>query len=291
MRRKTRMPAITIVVIAVAGIAAWGSLEVAAQVQEPAPLPTYNGCLSAVDGTFYGFRADAVVQCEDDDAPASLSSGDVTEVAGSGGIAGGAKSGPATLAIEPTYRLPQDCGAGDSIAYGGGGWGCLAPLEPSEFAKSDQSCPPGQVVAGIGPLGIIVCVAQAQAKGPATDWSGLSIRHRDGESRRESMVMVYNPNAETARVSVFAFDLEGREQPPPTAGFRGDCRALPIPAGGTRTCDVVDESPIGGEGVVHVHADLPVLPFGEQREIGGGARHRWQLDWYPLCPEHVDTCK
>ena len=282
---------VALLMTAAVGIAGWATLEGAGQVQEPLPVQTYSGCIAAEDGTFYGFGVVAPAQCQAGDAEASLSSGDVTEVAGGEGLTGGAKSGPATLAIEPTYRLPQDCGAGDSIAYDGGGWGCLAPLEPSDFAKSDQSCPPGQVVAGVGPLGNLVCVAQAHAQGPATDWTGLSIRHRDGESRHESMVMVYNPNGEPVHVSVFAFDLEGREQPPPTAGFRGNCRALPIPPGGTRTCDVVDESPIGGEGVVYVRADLPVLPFGEQREIGGGARHRWQLDWYPLCPEHVEICK
>ena len=282
---------VALLMTAAVGIAGWATLEGAGQVQEPLPVQTYSGCITAEDGTFYGFGVVAPAQCQAGDSEASLSSGDVTEVAGGEGLTGGANSGPATLGIATGYRLPQDCGQGDSITYEGEDWDCLAPLEPSDFAKSDQSCPPGQIVAGIGPLGTLVCVAQAQAQGPATDWTGLSIRHRDGESRHESMVMVYNPNAETARVSVFAFDVEGREWPPPTAGFRGDCRALPVPPGGTRTCNVADESPIGGEGVVYVHADLPVLPFGEQREIGGGARHRWQLDWYPLCPEHVDTCK
>jgi hypothetical protein len=293
MRTRTRVLALAIVATAAVGIAGWGSLGVAGQVQEPVPVPvpTYSGCLSAEDGTFYGFSTDAVGQCEEGDTEASLSSGDVTEVAGSDGIAGGAKSGAATLGIEPSYRLPQDCGAGDTVAYDGGGWGCLEPLEPSDFAKSDQSCPPGRVAAGIDLFGNLVCVEQARAGGPSTDWTGLSIRHRDGTSRHEAQVMVYNPNSETARVSVHAFDLEGREQPVPTAiGPHGDCRALPIPPGGTRTCLVPDESPIGGEGVVYLHADLPVLPFGEQREIGGGARHRWQLDWYPFCPEHVGTC-
>ena len=293
MKTRTRVLLLATVAVAIAG---WGTLEVAGQVGEPLPVVTYHTCVAEEDGTLYGFtKAEAPIDCADGDSEASLSSGDVTEVAGGEGLSGGAKSGPATLGIATGYRLPQDCGQGDSIAYEGGEWGCLAPLDLSAFAKSDQTCPPGSVASGVDLFGKLVCVEQSAGGRPSTDWTGLSFETGTATSERRrwtnAEIHVYNPNAETAHVSVHAFDFDGRELPRGGPSGAGACRALPVVPGGSVGCLVSDDRRAIGPGIVYVHADLPVLPFGEHRERhGAGNEHRWQLDWYPFCPEHVGTC-
>lgn len=296
MRGKTRLLALAIVATATAAIAGWASIEVAGQVQ-PLPVVTYNGCIAAEGGTFYSFGPEAVVECEEGDTPASVSSGDVTEVAGGEGLTGGAKDGPATLDIAPGYRLPQDCGQGDSIAHEGEEWGCLAPLDPSAFAKSDQTCPPGSVASGIDILGKLVCVGQAQMGGPSTDWTGVVTNLRTARTELTTLVVnitLYNPNLDPTQATARAFDEDGRELRMVRINGVGDCVDMPIPPGGTRECAAVRDHRDAGlrYGAVYVHADLPVLPFGWDG-LPRGAFHAevgWQYDWYPFCPEHVGTC-
>jgi hypothetical protein len=54
----------------------------------------------------------------------TLSGGDITSVAAGTGLSGGATSGDATVAIDPFYRLPQMCSAGQVPEWNGMGWSC-----------------------------------------------------------------------------------------------------------------------------------------------------------------------
>lgn len=85
-----------------------------AQVADRSETPTYTGCLSAEDGTVYGFAEGAVpaVGCAQGDGQISLSAGDVTEVLAGDGLLGGASSGVAKSDIAPSFQLPQECDEG-----------------------------------------------------------------------------------------------------------------------------------------------------------------------------------
>ena len=103
--------------------------------------PTYTGCLKPGGGVYrFHEGSDPKQPCEDGEKEIRLSGGDITAVKGGTGLSGAVYSDEGSLAIAPTYRLPQNCPNGKVAKSNGPGasWGCQVDA--------------GGIAASLGPL-------------------------------------------------------------------------------------------------------------------------------------------
>jgi hypothetical protein len=101
-----------------------------------AAVPSYTGCLSPVLNTIYDVApgdAPAHPPCLRPANMIRLSSGDLTSLAAGTGLTGGGDNGDLSVAIAPSYRLPQSCSAGQAASWNGTGWACAGLATQAQF--------------------------------------------------------------------------------------------------------------------------------------------------------------
>jgi hypothetical protein len=101
-----------------------------------AAVPSYTGCLSPVLNTIYDVApgdAPAHPPCLRPANMIRLSSGDLTSLAAGTGLTGGGDNGDLSVAIAPSYRLPQSCSAGQTTSWNGTDWACAGFASQAQF--------------------------------------------------------------------------------------------------------------------------------------------------------------
>ena len=100
---------------------------------------SYSGCLSALLGRFYNFKAGnfPLSPCVKNDSLISLGNGTITSVVAGTGLTGGAASGSAMLSLGATYSLPQSCTTDQIIKWNGTAWVCAST--PSKVLAKDAT--------------------------------------------------------------------------------------------------------------------------------------------------------
>jgi hypothetical protein len=97
---------------------------------------TYTGCLDS--------RFNVVVQVAPGDSPSSpcrggpseiirFSSGDLTSLSAGTGLNGGGANGDISVALAPSFRLPQTCAADQGAAWNGSSWACASFTSQAAF--------------------------------------------------------------------------------------------------------------------------------------------------------------
>jgi hypothetical protein len=165
MKRPTR--------VAHAGIALGLALFFAAIVASSASaaiVRSGTGCLRLATGTLSKIKEgdSPLGPCASGEVAVRLSGGDITAVAtsASGGLQGGTDNGDASLGLQPSFRLPQDCAAGQVAKWDGASWVCapgggggLTRLEDLEGLQCSTGADAGTVSLAINPASGVVSLS------------------------------------------------------------------------------------------------------------------------------------
>lgn len=143
---------------------------------------SYTGCLTR-GGTLVSIQVgdQPTRPCERGAVVAHFSGGDITEILAGTGLTGGAINGAATIALAPSFQLPQACTAGQVAEWDGSGWSCAdddtgtdytagegLELNGTEFSIDDLYQLPQDCELGQGPVLIPGLSSQLQDWGCAT---------------------------------------------------------------------------------------------------------------------------
>lgn len=149
---------------------------------EPRDVVSYTGCLTP-GGALTSIREgdQPAKRCEPGAVIAHFSAGDITEIVAGAGLTGGASNGTATIALAPSYQLPQGCGSGQVAEWDGTGWSCAdddtgtqytagegLELNGTEFSIEDQYQLPQDCELGQSPALVPGLSAQLPDWGCAT---------------------------------------------------------------------------------------------------------------------------
>jgi hypothetical protein len=162
-----------IVLVAAGAALAYGATRVST------PGITLTGCLQR-DGDLQDLAVGTSPRrkCGKRETEVSVGNGDITAVSAGTGIQGGAESGEATVAIAPSFRLPQSCASGQTLTISGTGWSCAdrQTLTTQQIPAGDSRCANGGVAILIGLLQpALVCNGAPGASGAnGKDGSGLA---------------------------------------------------------------------------------------------------------------------
>jgi hypothetical protein len=145
-----------------------------------AAVQSYTGCLSPILNAVYDVTpGDSPAHgCVRPAAAIHLSSGDVTSLAAGIGLTGGGDNGDVSLALAPSYRLPQACTNGQTAAWNGTAWACSSgttysagaglnlsgqtfSVDPTQVQnRITGSCPAGSSIRAIAQNGTVTCEGQ-----------------------------------------------------------------------------------------------------------------------------------
>jgi hypothetical protein len=121
----------------------------------------YTGCLSNSSGAISSVAAgnSPLSPCNSTQTIIHFSGGTITSVNAGTGLTGGGTNGDVTLAVSPSYRLPQACSNGQFPSWNGTTWTCGTQntYSGTNFALSNQACATDKFVAGVDSSGLITC--------------------------------------------------------------------------------------------------------------------------------------
>jgi hypothetical protein len=162
-----------IVLVAAGAALAYGATRVST------PGVTLTGCLQR-DGDLQDVAVGASPRhrCGKRETEVSIGNGDITAVSAGTGIQGGADSGEASVAVAPSFRLPQACASGQTITISGNAWSCAdrQTLTAQQIPAGDSRCANGGVAILVGLLQpALVCNGAPGANGAnGKDGAGLA---------------------------------------------------------------------------------------------------------------------
>jgi hypothetical protein len=138
---KARVIAVVLLILA-----AGGGTAVWAATQSTDTVTTITGCVTS-NGQLRGIASysGTLATCRAGETAVVLSSGDITgiDTPAAGGLTGGTASGAASLALQPSFALPQGCASGSVIRYSSAlqYWTCGSTFEPRAYDVFRQSVP------------------------------------------------------------------------------------------------------------------------------------------------------
>ena len=133
---------------------------------------TYTGCLGVtgkIAGKVSKIKAGSAPTkpCKSSEVEIHLSDGDITSITSGTGLTGGATNGDITLALLPSFQLPQGCSAGKIASFNGTGWSCASDADTTYSADNTA----GVAFTSANTFGLVTCASGKLLKSTGTGWS------------------------------------------------------------------------------------------------------------------------
>lgn len=101
-------------------------------------VPSYTGCLTA-GGTLTSIQVGdrPTKPCNPSAVVAHFSGGDITAIVAGTGLTGGGTNGETSIALAPSFQLPQTCAADQVAKWDGSGWSCADDDDGSSYTAGE----------------------------------------------------------------------------------------------------------------------------------------------------------
>lgn len=137
-RRSSPRTKTTAALLAAVSLTTAMSVGLASAGHEAEEVVSYTGCLTR-GGSLVSIQVgdQPAKPCTGHSVVAHFSGGDITEIVAGAGLTGGATNGSATIALAPSYQLPQACTAGQVAEWDGSGWSCADDDTGTEYTAGE----------------------------------------------------------------------------------------------------------------------------------------------------------